>query len=379
MALPGDGNPIDAGVPAPQVPTKQKAAIYDRPGTVSTKVVELDIPEPGPGQVLINLTHSGVCHSDYGVMSGTWKALPLPVQPGQVGGHEGVGRVVKLGPGTETSGVKLGDRVGIKWISSACGTCEPCQAGAEGLCFTQQVSGYFTPGTFQQYALGPANYVTPIPDGLPSDEAAPMLCAGVTVYSALKRSNARPGHWVVISGAGGGLGHLAVQLASRGMGFRVIGIDHGSKEELVKASGAEHFVDITKFPAGDKGAAISAHVKSLAGGLGAHAVIVCTASNAAYAQALPLLRFNGTLVCVGLPENEPQAIATAFPTNLIANHITITGSAVGSRREAIETLEFAARGIIKAHFRTEKMEALTGVFEEIHNGTLQGRVVLDLS
>ncbi|PWY69536.1 GroES-like protein [Aspergillus heteromorphus CBS 117.55] len=367
------------GAPVPQIPAKQKAAIYDRPGTVSTKVVEVDVPEPGPGEVLINLTHSGVCHSDYGIMTDTWKGLPAPVQPGQVGGHEGVGKVVKLGPGTETSGVKVGDRVGIKWVSSACGNCEPCQAGAEGLCFTQKISGYYTPGTFQQYAIGPANYVTPIPDNLASDEAAPMLCAGVTVYSALKRSNARPGQWVIISGAGGGLGHLAVQLASKGMGFRVIGIDHGSKEGLVKASGAEHFVDITQFPADDKGEAMAAHIKSLTSGLGAHAVIVCTASNAAYAQALLLLRFNGTLVCVGLPENEPRAIATAMPTSLIANHITITGSAVGSRREAIETLDFAARGIIKAHFRTERMEGLTGVFEEIHCGKLQGRVVLDLS
>ncbi|GCB27163.1 alcohol dehydrogenase 2 [Aspergillus awamori] len=374
--------PIDnanGSTAVPEIPAKQKAAIYDQPGTVSTKVVEIDVPEPGTGEVLINLTHSGVCHSDLGVMTNTWRSLPYPTQPGQIGGHEGVGKIVKLGPGAESSGLKIGDRVGIKWVSSVCKTCEPCQAGADGICFKQKVSGYYTPGTFQQYALGPANYVTPIPDGLASDEAAPMLCAGVTVYAALKRSNARPGQWVVISGAGGGLGHIAVQLASKGMGFRVIGVDHGSKEELVKASGAEHFVDITKFPSDDKGQAIASHVKSLAGGLGAHAVIVCTAANAAYAQAVPFLRFNGTLVCVGIPENAPQPIATAFPGKMIAQHYTITGSAVGTQRDAIETLDFAARGIIKAHFRTEKMDALTGVFEEMSQGKLQGRVVLDLS
>lgn len=255
---------------------------------------------------------------------------------------------------------------------------EPCQAGSDGLCFNQKVSGYYTPGTFQQYTLGPANYVTPIPDGLDSAEAAPLLCAGVTVYSALKRSNARPGQWVVISGAGGGLGHIAVQLASRGMGLRVIGIDHGSKEELVKESGAEHFIDITQFPK-DQGESLTKHVQSLTDGLGAHAAIVCTAANAAYAQALPLLRFNGTLVCVGIPENEPQAIATAFPFAMINKHATITGSAVGNRTEAIETMEFAARGIIKAHYRLEKMEALTDIFQEMAEGRVQGRVVLDLS
>ncbi|KAH2049245.1 hypothetical protein KXW51_006012 [Aspergillus fumigatus] len=362
-----------------EIPKKQKAAVYDQPGTVSTKIEEIDVPEPGAGEVLINLTHSGVCHSDYGVMTNSWKTLPHPTMPGQVGGHEGVGKVVKLGPGAESSGLKIGDRVGVKWISSACGNCQPCQAGSDGLCFKQKISGYYTPGTFQQYTVGPANYVTPIPDGLASDEAAPMLCAGVTVYAALKRSRVRPGQWVVISGAGGGLGHLAVQLASRGMGLRVVGIDHGSKEELVKASGADHFVDITKFPSDDNGAAIAAHVQSLTDGLGAHAALVCTASNAAYAQALLMLRFNGTLVCVGIPEHTPVPIATATPGIMVAKHYTITGSAVGNRTEAIETLEFAARGVLKAHFRTEKLENLTAVFQKMGEGKLQGRVVLDLS
>ncbi|KAE8152572.1 chaperonin 10-like protein [Aspergillus avenaceus] len=364
---------------APEIPQKQKAAIYDQPGTVSTKVVEIDVPEPGAGEVLINLTHSGVCHSDYSVMTNSWKWLPYPTQPGQVGGHEGVGKIVKLGPGAESSGLKVGDRVGIKWLASACAHCQPCQAGADGLCVNQKVSGYYTPGTFQQYAVGPANYVTPIPDGLESDVAAPMLCAGVTVYAALKRSNARPGQFVVISGAGGGLGHLGVQIASKGMGMRVIGVDHGSKEKLVKESGAEHFVDVTKFPSDDNGEAIASHVKSLAGGLGAHAVIVCTASNIAYAQSVQFLRFNGSMVCVGIPEHDPQPIASALPITLISKHCYVTGSAVGNRTEAIETLDFAARGVVKTHFRVEKMDQLTSIFKEMGEGKTQGRVVLDLS
>jgi propanol-preferring alcohol dehydrogenase len=249
----------------------------------------------------------------------------------------------------------------------------------DGICFKQKISGYYNPGTYQQYVVGPATYVTPIPESLPSDMAAPMLCAGVTVYAALKRSKAQAGDWVIISGAGGGLGHLAVQLASRGMGFRVIGIDSGSKEELVKDSGAEHFVDLTKFPADDEGAAMAKHVKSLTDGLGAHAAIVCTSSNVAYAQALNLLRFNGYLVCVGLPENDPKPIASAKPGTIVGRHLHIVGSAVGNRVEAIEVLKFAARGVIKTHFRTEKLEALTSVFEEMHSGELKGRVVLDLS
>lgn len=255
----------------------------------------------------------------------------------------------------------------------------PCQEGADASCAKAKLSGYYTPGTFQQYALGPASYVTPIPDALSSEVAAPLLCAGVTVYSALKRSGAKPGGWVVISGAGGGLGHIATQLSSGGLGHRVIGIDHGSKEELVRESGAEHFLDITKFPSDDNGAAMTARIMELTEGKGAAAAIVCTNSNAAYAQALNFLGVNGALVCVGVPEHDPMPIMTAFPALLIGKHLRILGSAVGTRREAIETMEFAARGIIKPHIRSEKMENLTSVFEEMHRGELKGRVVLDLS
>ncbi|OKL61434.1 Alcohol dehydrogenase 2 [Talaromyces atroroseus] len=356
------------------IPQKQKAVIYDHPGRISTKVVEIDVPEPGPGEILINLTHTGVCHSDLAIMMKTWKNLPYPTQPGQVGGHEGVGRIVRLGPSTESSGLKIGDRVGIKWVWSVCSNCPACFAGLDGICFNHKVSGYYTPGTFQQYALSPANYATPIPDGLSSADAAPMLCAGVTVFAALNRSKALPGQWVVISGVGG-LGHIACQLASRGMGLRVIAIDHGSKEVLALESGAEHFVDFAKLDEDS----ITGHVKALTGGMGAHAAVVCTAANAAYAQALQLLRFNGTLVCVGIPEGDRVAIGGAAPGAMISKHLTITGSAVGNRFEAIRALEFAERGIIKAHYEVEKMEQLTDIFERMKQGTLRGRVVLDLS
>lgn len=284
------------------IPKKYKACIYDKPGEVSTRVVELDTPEPGPGEVLVNLTHSGVCHSDFGIMTNSWKALPHPTMQDQVGGHEGVGKIVKMGPGTENAHVKVGQRVGIKWISAICNACPACLAGRDGVCFNQKVSGYYTPGTFQQYVCGPADYVTPVPESLPSDMAAPMLCAGVTVYSAFRKSGAQSGDWVVLLGAGGGqystwilhevltksstgLGHLAAQMASRGMGMRVIGVDHGSKKDLVLESGAEHFIDHTQTK--DVGAA----VKELTGGLGAQAVLVLTAANAAYARSVPFPNF----------------------------------------------------------------------------------------
>lgn len=175
-----------------QVPTHHKALVYDKPGEISTKIETIETPKPGVGEVLINLTHSGVCHSDQAVMTNRWPWLPFPTQAGQVGGHEGVGTIVALGPGAETTGVKIGDRVGIKWMSAVCGNCPACLIGRDACCLNGKISGYYTPGTFQQYAIGPAHYVTPIPDGVPSDLAAPLLCGGVTVYAALKKSGAQP-------------------------------------------------------------------------------------------------------------------------------------------------------------------------------------------
>jgi len=354
-----------------ELPSTYKACVYDEPGKISTKVVDLDMPEPGPGEVLINLTHSGVCHSDLGIMTNSWKQLPHPTQPGQVGGHEGVGKIVKMGAGTETSAVEVGDRVGIKWLSGICGSCPACLSGHDGQCFNQKISGYYTPGTFQQYAVGPANYVTPIPESLESADAAPMLCAGVTVYSALRKSGAKSGDWIALLGAGGGLGHIAVQIAARGMGMRVIGIDSGSKKDIVLDCGAEHFINHEDGKAEEE-------VLAKTAGLGVQAVLVLTAANAAYASAMGLLRYGGTLVVVGLPEGEMKPIATAFPSVMVAKALSIVGVAVGDRQDAVETLAMAERGVVRTHFRTAKMDELTGVFEEMHAQKLKGRVVLDL-
>jgi len=364
-----------------EIPKTHKAAVYDKPGTISTKIELVDTPEPGPGEVLVHLTHSGVCHSDIGVMTCSWVALPFPTQPGQIGGHEGVGTIVSMGatPSGTAAPVKIGDRVGIKWISAICGACPACLAGHDGICFNQKVSGYYTPGTFQQYVLAPASYVTPIPEGLDSAAAAPMLCAGVTTYAALRRSEAESGQWVVVLGAGGGLGHIAVQLSSRGMAHRVIGIDAASKRDLVMESGAEHFIPLPSSSDAADTPSITAQVLALTDGLGAHAVLVLSAANAAYASSVELLRFRGRVVCVGVPEGEALPIASALTQMIVAKALSIVGVAVGDRKEAIEVLDFAARGIVKTHFRVEKMEKLTDVFNEMQAGKLQGRVVLDLS
>ena len=156
------------------------------------------------------------------------------------------------------------------------------------------------------------------------------------------------------------------------MALRVIGIDHGSKRQLVMDSGAEVFIDHTE-------GKVVQEVKNATGGFGAHAAIIVTAANAAYGQAMDLLRFGGRLVCVGIPEGEPKPIAKAWPQTMIAREQSIVAVAVGDRREAIETLDFVARGLVKSHYRVEKMDKLTEVFQEMHDAKLQGRVVLDLT
>lgn len=167
-----------------------------------------------------------------------------------------------------------------------------------------------------------AKYATPIPDEVQSAEAAPILCAGLTVYSALLKSNTSPGNWIVISGAGGGLGHLAVQYASRVMGLRVIAIDHGSKKDLADSCGAEIFFDFTKYADAELAAAVKQAANN---GRGAHAVLVVNAANKAYESALNFLKPMGTLVCVGMPEGQPIPIQSAYPAKITNQQFRIVG------------------------------------------------------
>jgi alcohol dehydrogenase, propanol-preferring len=206
--------------------------------------------------------------------------------------------------------------------------------------------------------LSAAHYVTPIPENLSDSDAAGHLCAGVTVYSALRKTNAKPGDWVAIIGAGGGLGHLAVQIAAKGFNYRVIGVDSDEKHQIVSDSGAEHFVGI-----GSREAPVdtTAEVRKLTNGAGAQAVVVVAAANGAYASSVPMLKFGGRVICVGIPSGPLVAIASAAPQLMIGRELSIMGSAVGTRKDAIEVLELASRGIVKVHARSEKLEKLTEV------------------
>jgi len=198
---------------------------------------ELPVPTPGPGQALVEIMASGVCHTDLHAADGDWPVKPnLPFTPG----HEGAGIAVALGSGV--THLKEGDRVGIAWLHSACGHCDFCLSGWETLCAEQKNSGYSVDGSFAQYALAQADYLGRLPKNLSFVDAAPILCAGVTTYKGLKETETRPGEWVVISGAGG-LGHLAIQYA-KAMGMHVAAVDLGpEKTALARKLGAEITID----------------------------------------------------------------------------------------------------------------------------------------
>ena len=236
----------------------------------------------------------------------------------------------------------------------------------------KKISGYFTPGTFQQYAIGPAAYVTPIPENLESAAAAPMLCGGITSYAAIRKSGAKPGQRIAILGAGGGLGHIATQLGSRGFGLRVIGIDHSSKKDLVTSSGAEDFVALDQSPD------VAGEVVKITQGVGVSAVLALVGSQKAYDRALGMLSVGGKLMVVGLPNGERMPIAQSNPQTMAMKELRIEGISVGNRKDALECLDMAARGVVKMHYTTEKLENLQSVFEKMEKGQLLGRVVLDL-
>ncbi len=323
------------------------------------EIREVPIPTPGPGQILVKTEACGVCHTDLHAAHGDW---PLKPTPPFIPGHEGIGRVTAVGAGVTI--VKAGDRVGVPWLYSACGHCEYCLTAWETVCAEAEFGGYTKNGGFAEYIVADPNYVAHIPAGLSSREAAPLICAGITTYKGLKMTEARPGEWVVISGAGG-LGHLAIQYA-KAMGLHVcaVDIDEG-KLALAKSLGTDLTVN-----AKQPGAAEA--VKTGTSG-GAHGVLITAPSLPAFKQGVGMTRKRGTCVLVGLPPGD-------FPLPLfdvVANCITIRGSFVGNRADMAEALAFAAEGKVKADIEMQPLSAINDVFDRLEHGKVAARVVLD--
>lgn len=338
--------------------TKMKAAVVHAFGQPLV-IEEVDIPAVPAGKVLVRIIASGVCHTDLHAAEGDWPVKPsLPFIPG----HEGVGYVAAVGAGV--SWVKEGDRVGVPWLHTACGHCEHCITGWETLCDSQQMTGYTVNGGYAKYVLADPAYVGKLPDNLEFAPAAPILCAGVTVYKGLKQLDCKPGDWVVISGIGG-LGHMAVQYA-KAMGFHVIAVDVADdKLALARSLGADEAINALSQ---DPVQLVQQQIR------GAHGVLVTAVSRAAFGQAVGMLHKRGTMALVGLPPGNFE-----LPIfDVVLNAKTVRGSIVGTRKDLQESLEFAGEGKVAAHYSMDQLDNINAIFGRMKAGGIDGRIVVSI-
>jgi len=327
---------------------------FDQP----LRIEEVPRPEPGPGEIVVKIAASGVCHTDLHAARGDWPVRPaLPFIPG----HEGVGHVAAIGAGV--SRVREGDRVGVPWLHTACGYCPHCRTGWETLCGRQKNTGYSVNGGFAEYVCADPAFVGQLPDALEFGAAAPVLCAGVTVYKGLKETEVKPGEWVAVSGIGG-LGHMAVQYA-KAMGMHVAAVDvHPEKLSLATRLGADLVVNAMEV---DPAEAVRART-----GEGVHGVLVTAVSTKAFEQAFGMLRSHGTMSLVGLPPG--RMCLPIFET--VLKRITVRGSIVGTRQDLEEALAFAGEGKVAPHYTWATLDDINGIFDALEKGTVDGRVVL---
>jgi propanol-preferring alcohol dehydrogenase len=323
------------------------------------RIEEVAVPEVVPGRILVKIVASGVCHTDLHALEGDW---PFKPKPPFIPGHEGVGFVSAVGAGVKH--IKEGDRVGIPWLHTTCGHCEHCISSWETLCDRQQTTGYTVNGCFAEFALADPGYVGRLPSNVDFPAMAPVLCAGVTVYKALKMLECKPGDWVAISGIGG-LGHLAVQYA-KVMGFHVAAVDvETQKLELAKRLGAEMTLNATNV---DVAKEMHRAIR------GAHGVLVTAVSRKAFEQGLGMLHKRGTMSIVGLPPGD-----FALPIfDVVVNAKTIRGSTVGTRMDLREAIEFAAEGKVRVVYSEDSLENINDIFDRMRRGAIEGRVVMKL-
>jgi alcohol dehydrogenase, propanol-preferring len=322
-------------------------------------IEEVGRPAPEPEEVVIKVEACGVCHSDLHVADGDWPAFAKIVKKPLIPGHEVVGRVVEKGELVRD--LQIDDRVGLGWIHWTCGACELCRGGNENLCPSQKITGVTVDGGYAEFVKAPASHALRVPDGLSPAGVAPLFCAGVTVYRALRKSKLAANQRVAVFGIGG-LGHLAVQIARR-LGAEVIAVDiSDEKLELAKSLGASGTVNATAKDA----------VRQLRGKGSAHVALVASATKAAYDMALATLRPTGMLLVVGLPAEN-----ICFPPLLVAGgEIQIRASAVGTRDDIRSVLAMAAQGQVFCQVATRPLGDANGVLEELRRGQIAGRVVL---
>ena len=321
-------------------------------------VKDIPIPTPAPEQVLVKMETCGVCHTDIHAAQGDWPAKPtLPFVPG----HEGIGVIEAVGSQVDTS--RIGERVAIAWLGSACGECDHCVSGWETLCETQQNSGYSIDGAYAEYAVAHAKYVVRVPDGISSFDAAPLTCAGVTTYKAVKVGGVTPAQRVAIFGVGG-LGHMAVQYAKIAGGF-VTAVDiEEEKLELARELGADHTVDSSKVDPVEE-------IKALGG---ADVAIVLAVIPSVFDQAFRSLRRGGRLVCVSMPAHG------VFPVPIfetVVGGISVLGSIVGTRKDLREVFALHEAGRTKVSAVSRKLDEVNECFDDLMGGRVTARQVFE--
>jgi propanol-preferring alcohol dehydrogenase len=340
----------------PSVSTYRAAVVHDFHSPLT--VEQVAHPELQPGQVRVQVEASGLCHTDIHAAHGDW---PVKPSPPFIPGHEGVGIVTELGPGV--SEVAIGDRVGMPWLGYACGTCDHCVSGWETLCLEQKNMGYSIDGGFGEYATAYARYVVKVPAGVDPFDAAPLSCAGVTTYKAVKVAGTRSSDLVAVFGVGG-LGHLAIQYAAIA-GGRVIAVDLiDEKLELARELGAEFTINATKE---DPVEAIQ-----LLGG--ADQAIALAVSPRAFEQAYGSLRRGGKLVFVALPADNEVKLPI-FET--VLNGITIVGSIVGTRTDLREVFELHAAGKTRVIRETRPLDQVNEAIADVEAGRVAARIVFE--
>jgi len=321
-------------------------------------IEERPVPEPGPGQVVVRMEASGLCHTDIHAANGDWPVKPaVPFIPG----HEGVGVVTAVGEGVTSPAA--GTRVAVPWLGYACGTCRYCLTGWETLCAAQRNTGYSVDGCYAEYFVAEAAFATPVPGGIDPQAAAPLTCAGVTTYKAVKVGNVRPGDLVAVSGVGG-LGHLAVQYAKI-FGGTVAAVDvTDEKLRLAAELGADIVIDAR---AEDPAEVLRRHG-------GADVAIGLAVDDQSFAAAYAGLRRGGRLVLVALPASGTLRVPV-FDT--VLNGTSVIGSIVGTRADLAEVLTLHAAGRTRVIYETRPLADVNDAVAEVLHGKARARIVLE--
>jgi propanol-preferring alcohol dehydrogenase len=327
-----------------------KAAVvhrFEKPLSIE----DVPIPEPGAEQALVRIEACGLCHTDVHAARGEWPVTP---RPPFIPGHEGIGIIERVGPGDQ-HGLQVGMRVALPWLGYACGDCRFCNSGRENLCQRQLDTGYSINGALAEYAVGFSRHLVRVPEGIDPRDAAPLTCAGVTTYKAVKVSGASPASLVAIFGVGG-LGHLAVQYAKIA-GAQVVAVDRNDERlRTAQRLGADHIVNNrTHNPV--------AAIEALGG---ATEAIVTADDPRALVQALLALAPGGTLVCVGLPGREKFKVPIY---TLVTRGLTIIGSIVGTHQDLIDVFELHRRGRTVVERRILQLDDVNRAMDDLLDGS----------